>query len=353
MKASNKTLWLLLGFGTLVAAFLYSANRSIDVMTGLLDGTSFLDGSKDADYSLSDANVAVIPFEGVITGSKEWIGLINQVKDRDNIKGVVIRINSPGGSVAPSQEIYEAVYKLREKKTVYCSMEDVAASGGYYIAAACEQIFANPGTLTGSIGVIMSFMNLKGLYQWAKVEPLTLHAGKFKDIGSQERPMREDERVLLQSMLDEVHAQFKSAIKLGRPNLSDAVLQEYADGRILTGSKAKELGFVDHLGGLQVTYDHLELDLKLDKLKAAWVREKKSKLPFWLEQKLNLGNMAQNNSPVGTTVKVELFGKDFAEALGRWIPQLSASFEPGKPYLLPYHWFGTSSSLKTSGAGAR
>lgn len=346
MKASRKTLWLLLGFLALVAAFVYSANRSIDVMTGLLDG-SFLDSSSE-DYSISEANVAVLPFEGVIMGSREWLELIDQVKDRENIKGVIIRINSPGGAVAPAQEIFDAVLKLRQSKKVYCSMEDVAASGGYYIAAACEKIFANPGTLTGSIGVIMSFVNLKSLFQWAKVEPMTLKAGKFKDIGSQERPMRDDERALLQAMLDEVHRQFKDAIKQGRPALDAAVIEEYGDGRILTGAQAKSLGFVDEMGGLAVSYDHMKTDLDLKELKPTWVRPKKSRLPSWLESHLS------QKQTVGTHVNVELLGKELSQALGRWIPQLSSSFEPAKPYLLPYHWFDSEmSALSQSGAKSR
>lgn len=325
MKSSHKILWLLLGISALVAAFVYSANRSISVMTGLLDG-SFMNSSEE--FSLKEANVAVLPFEGVIMGSRDWLDLLNQVEEQENIEAVILRINSPGGAVAPSQEIFEAVYKLREEKKVYCSLEDVAASGGYYIAAACEQIFANPGTLTGSIGVIMSFVNLQSLYAWAKIEPMTLKAGKFKDVGSQERPMREDERALLQNMLDEVHVQFKTAIKTGRPGLEDATIEEYADGRIFTGAQAKKLGFVDHIGGLEVVYDHIKSELKMSDLKITWVKNRKNGLPSWLEQKM---------SPAAN---VEVLGKNFTEAMGRWIPHLNSGIEPGKPYLLPYHWFG-------------
>src|SRR5690606_33541638 len=126
--------------------------------------------------------------------------------------------------------------KLRDKMKVVCSFDSLAASGGYYIAAGCEKIVSNPGTLTGSIGVIMPFMNLKDLYAWAKVSPFNIKSGKFKDIGSESRPMSEEERNLLQAMVAEIHAQFKTAIKKGRPHMNTEVVDNYADGRIFSGA---------------------------------------------------------------------------------------------------------------------
>jgi protease-4 len=195
-------------------------------------------------------NVAVIEINGAIVSSKEIINNIAAAEKNDHIKGVVVRINSPGGGVAPSQEIYGELKKLGEKKPVVASMSSVAASGGYYIAAAAKKIVANPGTLTGSIGVIMEFSNIEGLLEKIGLKSFVVKSGKFKDVGSPNRPMTDKEKEYIQQLIDSVHLQFVSAVADGRSMDIEAV-KEIADGRILTGEKALELGLVDELGSLR------------------------------------------------------------------------------------------------------
>lgn len=196
------------------------------------------------------SNLAVIEIDGVIIDSKDTIDEIIAIKKNEYVKSVVVRINSPGGGVAPSQEIYSELLKLREKKTVVASLSSVAASGGYYIASAAEKIVANPGTLTGSIGVVMDFSNMKGLLEKVGLKSFVVKSGKFKDIGSPVRDMTKEERNLLQDVIDNVHEQFVSAIVNGR-GMSREKVEKIADGRIFSGEQALELGLVDELGSLQ------------------------------------------------------------------------------------------------------
>ncbi len=161
-----------------------------------------------------------------------------------------MRIESPGGGVAPSQEIYNAIRKLREEKPVVASLGGLAASGGYYIASACDAIVANPGTLTGSIGVIVELGNIQDLLQKIGVQPEILKAGEYKDMGSPVRPLTDVERGLFQQMIDSVHAQFISAVASGR-KMDESKVRELADGRIFSGEQARAVGLVDSLGGLE------------------------------------------------------------------------------------------------------
>jgi protease-4 len=329
MKSKQPLLWMLLGFATLVVAFIYSTSRSLEVMSSFIGSPLSMSGdlSEEDDYTVDEADVAIVGLEGVIENGDDWVKRFQALSKKDNLRALVIRIDSPGGAVAPSQEMYNAVVKVREKTPVYCSMGDLAASGGYYVAAACSKVFANPGTLTGSIGVIMSFMNLKGLYNWAKLEPLTLKAGKFKDIGSNSRAMTPDERDLMENLLSAVHTQFKAAIAKGRPSLSKETIETYADGRVFTGEQAKELGFVDEIGGLAETLEMLQKDLGIkEELRVAYADEKHSRLSEWLEQASHLKNP--------NVVHDAILSK-----ISTWAPQMSAQLRPGQPYLLPYHWF--------------
>ena len=201
--------------------------------------------------------IGVIDVTGVISGSQHIVNQVKKFRQDKRIRGIVLRIDSPGGSVGPSQEIYDEVLKTREGgKIIYASMGSMAASGGYYIASAAEKIFANPGTLTGSIGVIMAFTNAKGLMEKIGLKPKIIKAGKYKDIGSPARAMTEKERNLLQSVVDDVHQQFIEAIASGR-GISIEEVTTIADGRIFTGRQAHSLNLVDELGGLQATIDQL------------------------------------------------------------------------------------------------
>src|SRR5213595_2869165 len=195
--------------------------------------------------------VAVIRIEGIILDSRETIEELRHYRDNPSVKAIVLRIDSPGGAVVPSQEIFAEVRKTRAegKIKVVTSMGNVAASGGYYIAAATDRIVANPGTLTGSIGVIMELANVKGLLKKIGVENVVVKSGRHKDIGSPFRKMSDEDRRILQSVMDDVHTQFIEAVAEGR-SLDVSDVQPLADGRIFTGRQAKEIKLVDELGDL-------------------------------------------------------------------------------------------------------
>jgi protease IV len=194
--------------------------------------------------------VGVVEVTGTIMDSKKTLKELREFAEADTVKAIVIRIDSPGGAVGPSQEIYEAVRKLKDKKHVVMSMGSIAASGGFYIACAGEKIYANPGTLTGSIGVIFTFYNVQGLLKWAGVQVAPLTAGKMKDAGSPFREMTADERAYFRGVLDDVHDQFIQAVADGR-NLTVDQVKPLADGRVFTGRQAKDYKLVDALGGLE------------------------------------------------------------------------------------------------------
>jgi len=195
-------------------------------------------------------HVVVLDLNGVIYTSNTFIKNIEAIGENKMSKAVVIRINSPGGVVGPSQEIYESIKSLDQKIPVIISMGSLAASGGYYAALGGRKIFANPGTLTASIGVIMEFINTERLLDWAKVERYAIKSGRLKDIGSPSRKMLPEEKLFLQSLLDDVGVQFRKEVQ-NRRNLTDAELNEIADGRIMTGAQAKKAKLVDALGGYQ------------------------------------------------------------------------------------------------------
>jgi protease IV len=196
--------------------------------------------------------VAVIRVEGPILDSHQTIAELKAFADDPLVRAIVVRIDSPGGGVAPSQEIYNAVRRVRKEnnKTVVASMGTVAASGGYYIAVATDRILANPGTLTGSIGVIMQMANFEELLEKIGVKNVVVKSGKFKDVGSPFRTMREEDRQVLQSLMDQVHRQFIDAVAEGR-SLDSAEVEPLADGRVFTGQQAKSLLLVDEIGDLQ------------------------------------------------------------------------------------------------------
>lgn len=204
----------------------------------------------DLDLSGED-RIALIRVEGVILDAQQTVGDLKKFGESPSVKAIVLRIDSPGGGVVPSQEIHDAVMRVRNKqnKAVVASMGTVAASGGYYIAAATDRIIANPGTLTGSIGVIMELANLEGLLKKIGVENVVVKSGRHKDIGSPFRKMSDEDRRILQSVMDDVHTQFIEAVAEGR-SLDVADVKPLADGRIFTGRQAKEIKLVDELGDL-------------------------------------------------------------------------------------------------------
>jgi protease-4 len=206
-------------------------------------------GGDGRSFNLRE-KVGIIPIEGIIGDSEELIEQINAFADDRGIRAVVLRINSPGGGVVPSQEIYQAVRELKKKKKVVASMGSVAASGGYLIAVAADRIVANPGSITGSISTVMHYANVEELLKKVGVRSSVVKSGKFKDIGSPTREMTAEEKSLIQAIVDDIYDQFVRTIAENR-RLPLQRIFELADGRIFSGRQARDLGLVDDLGGLQ------------------------------------------------------------------------------------------------------
>ena len=198
--------------------------------------------------------VGVIEIIGVIVDSKPFLEDLKRFREDKSIKAIVIRVDSPGGGVGPSQEIFRAINKAKEFKKVITSMGALAASGGYYAAAATDGIMANPGTITGSIGVIMGYTDLQGIFKKIGLSSVVIKSGNFKDTGSPLRTMREEERQFLQDFVSKIHEQFVSDVAEGR-SLEKSVVSKLADGRIYTGKESVELGLVDRLGNLEDAVD--------------------------------------------------------------------------------------------------
>ncbi len=194
--------------------------------------------------------VGVVEVKGLIVDSKETIKDLHKFRDKGNVKAVVLRIDSPGGVVGPTQEIYEEVRKLAAKKKVVVSMGSVAASGGYYLATPANRIFANPGTVTGSIGVLMKLSNIEGLLGKIGLKSYVLKSGRFKDTGSPVRTMTKEDKAILQGVIESMHGQFVKAVSEGR-KIPAAEVARIADGRIFSGEQALHLRLVDSLGDLQ------------------------------------------------------------------------------------------------------
>jgi len=206
-----------------------------------------------SEFSLADDKVAIVPIEGEILDAREAVEHINRYADNATIKAIVIRINSPGGAIAPSQEIYAAIRAARSRhdKPIVASMDSVAASGGYYIAAACDEVVANPGTITGSIGVVLQWFEMKDLVQWAKMKPETITSGALKAAGSPFRELSEPERQYFQRIVNQLHKQFVHAVAEGRKGkITESEVAGLADGRVFTGEEALGLKLVDKLGSI-------------------------------------------------------------------------------------------------------
>lgn len=234
----NRWLWIAIA---LSVAFLLVLTGSIIVAT-LFFG--------DDEKLVTGSGIGVVEVKGVILDSQETVKQLHDFGRDDDVKAVVLRVDSPGGVVGPSQEIHQEVKKLAAKKKVVVSMGSLAASGGYYISAPATLIYANPGTITGSIGVLMKFSNIEGLMDKIGMKSFTLKTGKYKDSGSPVRPMTEEEKSLLQGVIDSTHGQFVKAVAEGRKIPLDQV-KAIADGRIFSGEQALAAKLVDRLGSLQ------------------------------------------------------------------------------------------------------
>ena len=198
----------------------------------------------------SGDGVGVLQIEGAIDDPRTTLTELRRFRQTPWIKAVVVRIDSPGGAVAPTQEIFEEILRTRKNKPCIASMGSVAASGGYYIASACDKILANPGTMTGSIGVIMQLGNIEELMKKVGDKGINIKSGANKDIGSPFQPLSQEGRDILQSVVDNVHGQFVSAVAKGR-GMDEARVRKLADGRIYSGAQAKELGLIDEFGTLE------------------------------------------------------------------------------------------------------
>jgi protease IV len=220
----------------------------------LVFGTS-MGRTGEGGAPLFGPRVAVVELEGLIAETDDLVRELRHHRDNPAIKAVVIRINSPGGVVAPTQEVHDALLRVRQAgKPVVASIGSVAASGGYYVAVAADQIYANAGSLTGSIGVIMQMANVDALMKKVGVDYVVVKAGQFKDLGNFSRPLTPEERRVIQALLDDVHGQFIEAVAKGRKLDRSAVVQ-FADGRVFSGTQALGLKMVDALGGLEEAID--------------------------------------------------------------------------------------------------
>lgn len=217
-------------------------------------------GPGSGNFALGD-RIQVVDIEGELVDSRAIIEQLKQYEDSPSVPAILLKINSPGGAVAPSQEIYTEILRLREEKdkVVVAYMSSVGASGAYYIACAADRILASPGTVVGSIGVIAQWFNYGELLEWARLSRVTLKSGEFKDTPSEYRDMTPEERAYYQGLLDDIYSQFVEAVAAGR-GMEIVEVEAFADGRVFTGREATEFGMIDGTGNLQ---DAVELTAEL------------------------------------------------------------------------------------------
>lgn len=280
----------------------------------------FNDESQAHDSKNMKAQIAVIEVEGAIMDAKKTVELLYKAEKDKSVKAIIMRINSPGGAVGPTQEIYEEMRRIdtawdpkdekSKGKPIFASFGAIAASGGYYLGAGARKIYASAGTLTGSIGVIMNFTNLSKLYEFAKVKPMPMKSGKYKDIGSPFRDMTAEEQGLMQGMISGVHKQFMKDIVATRKVKLKAKIEDLAQGQIFSGEEAQRLGLVDELAGLWKAGRMIHKDLNLKGEFGFKYIKKKKKSNFW-DLMDNLDQVATNikmNTMV-TSMPLLIFGK--------------------------------------------
>ena len=208
--------------------------------------------------------IGVIKIQGVILDPDPIVAQIEKMERTDSVLGVIVRLNSPGGSVVAAQEIYDRLKRLQSAKPIYASMGSIAASGAYYIACATDRIFANPGTITGSIGVLLQWFNFQDLANKVGAKTLTIKSVQNKDLMSMFREIEEAERHILQQLVDDTHEQFIQAILQGREQAQEEQIREWADGRILAGERARVLGMIDELASYPQVLQTMGEELGLD-----------------------------------------------------------------------------------------
>jgi protease-4 len=242
-------IWLLLGGGAFVLLVVVILAISLTVSS-----------DESADFPFSD-RIQVVEVEGELVQSRPILEQLKRYEDANSVKAILLNIDSPGGGVAVSQEIYEEIKRLRDKKdkTIVAYLSSTGASGAYYIACAANKIVANPGTIVGSIGVIAEWVNYADLLEWAKVKEVVFKTGEFKDTGSPTRPLTENEKKYFQGLIDDMYVQFVEAVSSGR-KLDLQQVRSMADGRVFTGRDAKERKLIDEIGNFQ---DAVDLTAKL------------------------------------------------------------------------------------------
>lgn len=243
-------------------------------------------------------DVAANPFQSVGYNHRQFLRMLDQAGEDETIRGIILRVNSPGGGVVESADIHRKITEIQKetKKPVYVSMGSVAASGGYYISAPANKIYANPSTMTGSLGVIMQTLNYSELADNLGIEFETVKSGPHKDIGSPDRDMTKEERNILQSMVNNSYDEFVKVIASGR-DMSEATVKKIADGRVYDGRQAKELGLVDELGNLDDTIAAMKKEIGDETLSV-----------IEYEQDFGFGSLFQMTAQ-------KMFGKD-ADLLG-------------------------------------
>ena len=244
-KRSRTLLWIVIGGG---AFFLF-----VLAVFALVYVT--LHAGKDNSLAFGD-KIGVVDLEGVILSPNPVVQQLKKFGDDDSIKAIILHVNSPGGGVAASEEIYREVKRIRDdkKKRIVAAIETVGASGAYYVSSATNKIYADNGSIVGSIGVIAQWVNYGQLLQWAKLKDMTLKAGEFKDTGSPTRDMTPAEREYLQGMIDNMHGQFIQAVADGR-NMKFEDVKSIANGKVWTGQQALPMKLVDQLADFQAAVD--------------------------------------------------------------------------------------------------
>ena len=239
-------------------------------------------------FALSPEKIAVIHVSGVLNDATHFLREFHTFKDSRDVKAIVVRIESPGGTIVPAQEIYEEIRKLRGSKPVVASLGNVAASGGYYVASAAEEIVANPGSITGSIGVLAVFQNYQELMNKIGLKTEVMKSGEFKDLGNPMRDMTPEEMEMEQQLLENIHQQFIRDVALGRNRSVEEILP-LADGRVFTGEQALKEGLVDRLGNLQDSIERAaELGGIRGKPTVVYPAEKRLSLLDFLFQQIGL-----------------------------------------------------------------
>lgn len=254
----------------------------------------------ELQFLASPNRIGVLEVRGMIDNVQDSLKALKEFRQDDNVRAIVVRIDSPGGGIGASQELYREIWRTREEKPVVASLGGIAASGGYYIASAANRVIANPGTITGSIGVISYFPNLRELFDKIGFSAVIIKSGQFKDTGNPGREMTQEEKALLQTTMDQAHAQFIRDVARGH-SLPEAKVSEIADGRIIMGETAHQLGLVDELGNFE---DAVIASARLGKIEGEpdllyAKKKKRSLLDFLLGTEVSeqLDNLV--NSPPG------------------------------------------------------